>query len=322
VWDVRPLLADLARPPHLVTEDFPRSYQAHGSAIEESAGQWRARGLMVKDLSGWKCGGDLAPAQSGVTYLRLDSSAPTIQEAGFSATPERPWYLYLAQPFGLPRWSKLSPATSLERTPQAPRGIPIFSQKVPTGLSGKVSSGTPLSLPTATGLGGTTANATVVMAGYFGTGLPTFRPVTVEDGRATLYPPGVKLTPTSGDTTDVVTYSLVGNTTHPANAVEVLVVFVTVVTDTAGTKHLTENEVVVRDAPAGNDLYTRYRYQTEVVPAAGAYTSRFEMWLPLAPNLPTGDARTQQIQFTFGLSGGVAAAYSGQFAFVMGWRLL
>ena len=319
VWDVRPLLADLARPPHLEVEDLPRTVLAHGSAVEESAGQWRARGTALKDLAGRKCGGQLAPAQSGATYLRLDSGGG-LQEPGFAATPERPWYLFLAHPHGLCRWSKLSPASSGERTPQAPRGIPIFSQKALAGLDGRP--GSALSLPTATGLGGTTTNATCVMAGYFGTGLPAFRPIVVEDGRTQLAPPGIKLTPTGGAATDVVTYDLIGNTTHPASAVELLLRFQTSVGDAAGQKHLLETELVVRDA-LGNDLYTRYRYGTEVVPGAGAYTDWFELWIPLAPNLPAGAPQTQEVQLTLGLSGGGGGlAYSNQFAFVAGWRLL
>lgn len=318
VWDVRPLLADLADPPHVVTRAFPRSSFSEGSAVEESANVWKARGLVERSLSGWKVGGDLAPAASGSDYVGLHSGAGN-WEPGFAAVAERPWYLMLLQPFGLPRWSKLSPATALERTPQAPRGIPVFTQKAPN-LDGEPS--VAVALPTATGLGGSTTNGAVVLSGYFGTGLPLFRSTILSGGETHLMRPGIALAPTSGAGTDVVTYDLIGNVTHPTHAVSVLVVFTTKITDTALTNHLTENEVVVSD-PLGKVLYTRLRTQTEATPSAGSYTSTFEVWLPLKPNLATGVAETHEVEFTFGLSGDAGpATYSLQAAYVVGWKLI
>jgi len=317
VWDVRPLLADLARPPHLVVEQFPRSLRQFGSVIEEGAGNWRARGVIDLELSGWKCGGDIATAASGLNYVRLDSGGGN-QEPGFAAVASSPYYLYLAQPFGLPRWCKLSPSTSGERTPQSPRGIPIFTQKAPAGLSGKA--GSAISLPTATGLGGSTTNAIVALAGVFGVGT-AFCALAQEGGAYRLENPGIALAPASGAATSTVVYSLVGNTSYPAHARAVSLRFSTTVSDTTGTVHGVSRELRMRDS-TGVVVYSRKFTTTETVPAAGSYTDVWELDLSITPNLPTGAAQTVSVELTFGVTGGVGPeTYSGQSAVVCGWQL-
>ena len=317
VWDVRPLLADLARPPHLVYEDFPRVRQS-GSAIHVGAGVWQAKGVVEGELSGWKCGGELAPALSGANFLLLNSAGGR-QEPGFSASASLPWYLYLVQPFGLPRWVQLSPtASGGTRRPMGPRGIPVFTQKAPEGLSGRA--GSAISLPTATGLGSSSSNALAVMSGAFASAA-AFCGVVVGDGWTMISEGGISTAPTSGAGTLTVTYRLVGNTNVPAHARAVRVRFLTSYADTAGYITSFARRVQVYDAAGGNLLYAKRLTTTEALPVSGAFVDTFEIDLEIPPNYPGGAPQTIDVQLTITATSGGAQVFSSQSMLTVGWRL-
>ena len=314
VWDVRPLLADLASPPHLAPQAFPSLRRQQGSVIDDGS-NWLARGIVVGELGGWLVGGELCPSLTGATSLVLDATGPH-QEPGFAAVASRPWYLYLAQPFGLPRWCRLSPASSLERTPLEPRGIPIFSQKAPAGLAG--TPGSALALPTDTGLGNTTSSAIPVLTGVFGAGT-TFCGSAVNSGGTRIVTPGISLAPTSGAASSSVLYNL-SSTEVPPNATAVRVRFTTVITDVAGDYTITRIATMY-DAPSGDVVVEERLAGTESVPAGGSFTDIFEVELPLPPNLPTGAATTYQARLAITWISGGAIAYSNQAMAIVGWRL-
>lgn len=317
VWDVRPLLADLARGPHLVFEDFPRVRQS-GSAIHIGGGVWRARGVVEGELNGWKVGGELSPSASGADFLLLNSAGGN-QEPGFSAVASTPWYLYLVQPFGLPRWVKLSPtASGGTRRPMGPRGIPVFTQKAPEGLSGRA--GSALTLPTATGLGGSSSNALAVLTGAYATG-PTWCGAVVADCWTEISEGGIATAPTSGGGTNVVVYRLVGNTNIPSHARAVRVRFLTSYADAAGYITSFARRVQVYDAASGNLLYAKRRTTTEALPVSGAFVDTFEVDLEIPPNYPSGSPQTIDVQLSITATDGGGQAFSSQSMVVVGWRL-
>lgn len=317
VWDVRPLLADLARPPHVVSEDFPRVRQS-GSAIHVGAGVWQAKGVVDGELNGWKCGGELAPSASGADFLLLNSAGGR-QEPGFSAVASTPWYLYLVQPFGLPRWVQLTPSTSGgQRRPIGPRGIPVFTQKAPEGLSGRA--GSAIALPTATGLGSSSSNALAVMSGAFASAA-AFCGVVVADGWSEISEGGISTSPTSGAGTLTVTYRLVGNTNVPAHARAVRVRFLTTYTDTPGYITSFARRIQVYDAAGGNLLYAKRRTTTEGIPVGGSFVDTFEADLEIPPNYPGGTPQTIDVQLTITATSGGAQVFSSQSMLTVGWRL-
>jgi len=317
VWDVRPLLADLAKPPHIVT-GWNGIRRQHASAIDQ-AGEWHARGIVDAELAGWDVGGNLAPTESGAVSLRLDAAAtPNVQEPGFAAVASRPWYLYLAQPFGLPRWAQYTPATDPGlRRPRSPRGVPIFSQKTPTGLSGTPSSA--LSLPTATGLGGTTSSAVVALAGAFGAGSVFCGMVTGRNGMMRVITPGISVAPSAGAGTASVTYPLV-QPAIPANATSVRLRITTVIADLAG-DHTIARTATLYDGPAGNAVAEERFNGTASIPAGLSFTDQFEVELPLPPNLPTGAYTPLELRVAITWVSGGAVAWSNQSIAIIGWSL-
>lgn len=319
VWDVRPLASDLARGPHLEVANWPEMGRQHAAVIDVGGGEWRAFGIVEGELSGWKLGGNLAPAQSGVSYLRLDAlvAALNVQEPGFAAVASRPWYLYLAQPFGLPRWAKLSPATALERTPQSPRGIPVFTQKGPAGVSGKA--GTALALPSATGLGSTTTNAAIALSGGYAAGA-AFTGCTVAGG--TDAGGGVFiLAAASGNNTASPTFALLGNVTHPANATRIRLQVLSTITEAGADSYTLQRVVLLRDASA-NNYSTRVSRTSLALTAAGAYSDSFEVELELPPNLPAGTPQALELLVLYtAVAPGTIGAFSAQAVWVTGWTL-
>jgi hypothetical protein len=314
-WDVRPLYSDLAGGANRIARSLPGYDRQHGAAIEEGAGNWRARGIIETDLLGWKLGGDLAPAAAGTTYLDLTSGGPC-QEPGFAAVALRPWYLYLAHPHSLPRWAKYSPASSGSRVPLAPRGIPILSMTGPSGF-GNGPFGA-LALPTSTGLGGTTTNAAVVMTGAFIAG-PTWRGSAIANG-FTYVRTGISASPTSGAATNSVTYTFTGNLHHPSNASELLLRFDTTVADAGGTIYPVSRQLTVFDA-AGNQVFVRQEALTQTVPSGGSYTDRWEVTVPLPPNFPIPTTQTLTMVYIYSTNAIGAPVYSGQGVVVEGWRM-
>lgn len=313
-WDVRPLRSDILGP-HLVRSTFPSLQRQHASAIDESgAGNWRARGVVYADFQGRLVGGNLAPTASGANYLDLTSGG-SAQEPGFSAVQNRPWYLYLAFPFGLPRWAPLAPASSGNRAPRSPRGIPVFSQKAPNGMLAAPSSA--LTLPTATGLGGTTSSAVPVLSGAFGAGPALCNSVVGNDGWTRVGSPGIVLSPSSGGGSASVHY-LLTSTELPPNATAVRVRLSTTITDSAGSYTIARS-AVLRATAAGDQVEEVRRTDTAVIPSA-AIQDVFEVEFAIPPNLPTGAAVTRQIDLTITWSGG-GVTFSNQAIAVVGWRL-
>jgi hypothetical protein len=274
-----------------------------------------------------KVGGDLSPTIDGFGYLRLDNGGgatpfpagmASIQEPGFAAVQNRPWYLYLAQPFGLPRWAKYTPVgVGGERRPASPRGIPIFTQKGPSGLSGKA--GSAIALPTATGLGGTTSNAAVVLSGGYTTG-PSFVGCTVA-GSTDVGGGVFILSPATGNNTATPTYTLTDNVTHPASATRLRLYVLTTVTEAGADAYALQRQVSIRDAALNN--YSSSLSKTALTfTGASGFQDLVEVNLELPPNLPTGAARTLTLIVSYGaVGGGTIGTFSAQSVWVAGWTL-
>lgn len=311
-WDVRPLYSDLTHS-RVLSESFPPAARASG-VVANNGVSWAARGVFEGELSGWRAGGELASSSSGLTSLDLALAAN--QEPGFAVVNNALWYLYLAQPFGLPRWCKLNPAATLNRDPGSLRGIPVLTQaKAPVGLSGRPA--VAVSLPTATGLAGSTTNALLVAAGFMVGG--TLSSTVTARGRAS-HRTTPSLAPSAGAGTANVTYTFAPNVVLPANAVEMRLQFTMTIADAAGNVHPTSVAVTVLDSGGLSVATYTPVIGTDTVPLTGTYGLTFEMWLPVPPSYPAGGTQTFTVTVAHS-AGAFAPTYSGQLARVFGWRL-
>lgn len=151
-WDVRPLLSDRAHGLQNVSAQ---------SCVNEAESQWDARvttaivGLPRARVHRRIAGG-LVSGESAI-----DATSAANQEPGFA--PANLWHLYLLFPFSLPRWARYSTSASGSRIPRGPRGIAVVSA---TNMHDDASPVSAVSLPTATGLLGSTTEGVCVGSGW------------------------------------------------------------------------------------------------------------------------------------------------------------
>ena len=315
LWDVRPLASDFVRAPFNITQTFPHAPRQYAMVRGTTLLNRRLMGVIEAEYLGRRLGGDLAPSVGSSGYIDV-LDATNVIEPGFAAVSNTPWYVYLLTPFGLPRWAPYTPSTSGIRVPRSPRGIPVYTQKAPLDVTGKPS--VAVTLPTGTGLGGSTQDGVAIIAGAYdnsGNWLDSI----VEHGVTRVNQPGMLLAPSAGAGTAGVTYDLIDNTTHPANAVAVRVRFATTISVAAGTD-LTVDRILATLNSSGGTLINERFSSTERSPVSGTFADRFEATIPLYPNTPSGTPITRQVTLTYSVGGG-AVTYSAQNAFVIGWHL-
>jgi hypothetical protein len=148
VWDVRPLVSDLADGP------FQNIRQEKGIARTEvysdvaTAGQTRLYGTSEGVYRQWKAGGRLLSL--GLQYVDIRASANWANSfAGFPTAALSPWTLYAVFPFGLPRWVRYS--TTAPRVPAGQRGILAITSVSPQ-YDGRPAAAGLVSSPAVTGL--------------------------------------------------------------------------------------------------------------------------------------------------------------------------
>jgi len=167
-WDVRPLINDRVFPYGNITKAYPSIERANYTIQSAVGGELVINGNVEATLGAQRVGGILRRGTPGTDGDSIDLKAVENQSPGFSFLQGSngdvyiAYYLYLAQPFGLSRWARYTDGPS-GRVPRSPRGIPIVTNVAPQHLTGLASA--PISLPTSTGLGGTTTNAIAVAAG-------------------------------------------------------------------------------------------------------------------------------------------------------------
>ena len=157
VFDVRPLVSDLRRSAGQVSvadRSVTRSWLSQSTDVGETTRL--LQGLVESEIGSRIAGGELLPA------IDLITDAASYIEPGTTFASSGLAYLYAAFPFGLPRWCRYTPASVGARRPGGFRGIPVVSLTAPTNNFGNPFSA--LALPSAPGLGGTTANAVMIAA--------------------------------------------------------------------------------------------------------------------------------------------------------------
>lgn len=133
VWDVRPLLSDLARPFAQVRSIIPTIDRWRMVCDAETApGELRLSGESQGNYLGWRMGGLFR--EPGLTYYVDLANAPFYQAAGFVPVASLPYYVYSLWPGGYVRWVRYhaNPVAGVGgRTPGNFRGVIAVSQVPP-----------------------------------------------------------------------------------------------------------------------------------------------------------------------------------------------
>lgn len=270
---------------------------------------------IVEVVSGGRIlGGNLFPANA--TQIDLNSAA--FQEPGFAPVNNRPWFLYLVTPFGLPRWAKYTPASAGVRKPLSPSGIPVLSMSGPRDSSGSVNGAAPIALPAATGLGGSSQVGQVILSGAYGsTGFWTAAHV---EGRKTV----MRNDGTTQFGTTVVgvlagattTFALPDNTTHPAHATSLRCRFAMSFSGAANSDFSLTTAVESIDADGTNPFFRVEEQFSAKYSGVGGYARELEVDVPIYPNV-SGAPVTRTIKITtIGATPGAAATIQ-----ILGWQL-
>lgn len=149
-WDVRPLVSDRVSGPFSMSRTVSL-YDQNLVALNDQdfGGELRVSGTMRVSYKDRWVGGMMRRGSPGTDGDYVDLLDVANQEDAYAIPVTGFSYLYLAFPFGLPRWSRYASFPSA-RIPRAPRGIPVLSLSAPRigGLNDAT-----IDLPSGLGLG-------------------------------------------------------------------------------------------------------------------------------------------------------------------------
>lgn len=165
IFDVRPLVGARANDITEVSENTPKYHEVY--LAYDLTDQHKIKPIIDVSYRTQRVrwGDGTAVASSP---LMIDVQDTANYDPTWTPSASQFWFMYLAFPFGLPRWAKYSDATTSPRKPQR-EGIPIITNKI-SGTFGTTAY--TMSLPTASGLVGTvqTTELFCVTAGWVDAG--------------------------------------------------------------------------------------------------------------------------------------------------------
>lgn len=168
IWDVRPLLSDLARPHSRGNVDLAsQTRTTMALTTKNTTTKLIPLGYCETQLGVWRAGGRFpyySPGAANPGYIDLRTA--NYLEPGTAFAARKMYIVYLAQPFGLPRWVQYSNPNFGQLIPLGPRGLPILSVTIPNSMVGRPPGISPINLPTGFGFSGTTTNVVAIAAGY------------------------------------------------------------------------------------------------------------------------------------------------------------
>jgi hypothetical protein len=139
-WDVRPLISDRVWAPFKNAYTNPRLRRNYIS-IDRTAVAGKAFLIGQVDASvhfanngvdvGWyRLGGTMNRGTPGT-----DGTCDLNDAANQSGALASPCYVYLLEPYGLPRWARYLDSIAGTRVPRSPRGIPVVTTIAPVALT-------------------------------------------------------------------------------------------------------------------------------------------------------------------------------------------
>jgi hypothetical protein len=237
-WDVRPLVSNRIHQPHNLSSsdsiiDYVNGFLDCSTAAHPKLG-YTTR-CSASDFIGttgnglYRLGGYINDPGS---FAALDVSSSNYQ---MSALGTGPVYIYLAEPFGLPRWAWYSSAAFGSRVVRSPKGVLILSTTPPLGTG---TPSTALTLPPSLGFASTTgkaiciavthATANAVDGAFFANNKTQFASKYVSSGNNSPI-----FTASAGTIASPnATFAMVSNTNYPPNARALIVEFNLVVSTT------------------------------------------------------------------------------------------
>jgi hypothetical protein len=242
-WDVRPLVEDRIFPPHNLGRDFSKVDTVLATV---DTGSFTSRAVLagiaecnasnqVDGIPGlYRLGGRLRTGSptADIVYSGgglpdgLDLNDPNNQSGTWSAG--NPVYVYLVEPFLLPRWSRYTDPAAGVRKPRSPRGIIVATTIAPLHAYGCPSAG--IVLPALFGFGAAPVNKGVCILATVGLSGQKVQPV-VADGKAQFVADGggqhyfSQSIAASVVANTSATWGLIDGTTHPPNAKAIWVTF-------------------------------------------------------------------------------------------------
>jgi hypothetical protein len=297
-WDVRPLLNDRVHTPFAL-KTGPQAWMGQ-TLIQAAPSLVTTTGYFSALLNGRRLGGELRSGNDAGPTLTTDADSIDLtsainQEAGFTAVAWAEWFLYLATPYGLPRWARYT-TSPVGRVPRSPRGIPIVSRIGPNPNGSPTS---PIPLPASWGSGSVDMSSAVcVSAGYFDSGAvqQTFMGndggVFVRNSKFDSYhndypsPPAVTGTIANPFDSMLAFFTFSGNIHFPANAKWIYVEAALVLTMSAnGTVYLLGN--VFPDASFGTPMVS-WHFDTSYA-TTGANNGQIVSgtWVPVQSSYPS-----------------------------------
>ena len=286
IWDVRPLAADRCAAPLNQTGYTHKGQQFFETSNPISNVSIRILGTIDGWVDAYRIGGK---------FNNLNVTSALLQEPGFSTAPGQRWYLYMAVPFGLPRWAGYL-AAPLARVPGDLRGLPLVSNVRPDFNNTPFHGAT---MPAAYGLGAlvvgnTDRYAQHMCGGYFsstGDWISSF-----SNGGDVQYftegsqggTNGAQLLPHVSHTNDEIQYNLIG---VDPNAVEVLVTFNEAMDYAGAGSCQIEYNLTMRDG-TGQVVFDHYFQTGQIVwpPIGGLGTVdlSWSVWVPVPSLIGAG----------------------------------
>jgi hypothetical protein len=322
-WDVRPLISDRVESPFRVANVVQKQTRNLSFIDVATPGQFRVAGIVDTTHGEYKAGGALFKGTPSATMGTgdvdyVDLSNAENQEPGFAPINSRPWYLYALFPFSLPRWVRYTENAvgSLGRIPRACKGIPVLTTK---GCNYTSIASTGISPPTITGLGSSTSDAVVIVAGITSSAgaLQTF----ISDGHMLTmnYSNCPAITPTSSTLTDDL-YTLIPNTHFPLCARRLRLFIYCSIDGVAATEFTYRRVVVIRQFATTNNLATFASSTANgIIPTIGSSPELMEVVVPLPPRYPLLTPNNQVIFVDY-----TGTGYTGRTSIsmrVVGWDL-
>jgi hypothetical protein len=131
-WDVRPLAEDHDVAPFNV-ERRTRFESCDGMLDRSASTVWTLSGIYRGSFKGRRVGGLMRRGSPGTDADSVNLFETANKEAAYvePVSTALNYYVYLMVPFGLPRWSRYTDASSGLRAPREPKGILILSQTPP-----------------------------------------------------------------------------------------------------------------------------------------------------------------------------------------------
>lgn len=323
-WDVRPLVSDLTARSGRFTQD--RSPVRHLYRMTGAAGTPGLKGwAQAEGPGGRTLGGVLA---KDVTALLLDFTSSELQPSGFALTASRPYYLWLAEPFGLPRWCRYTTVAFGSREPGPLRGIPVLSNNTnaPNNQGGNQNV-VSLPLPAAFGFPSPSGSGT---AACIFMGLVSSGGAMVEkgysDGRTFWQNyDGVQGVPSIGATTltsAAATYNLVAGTHYPSNAKAIYVLFTIAYAANAPAAALVNPSVSHDDGDVASTMVSSVWQSIVTTLTTAPYAVSAVVKVPIASPYPAGSGSATKLTIQHAASSaGYATNPTSSAIQVVGWDL-